>query len=158
MKWAFWIWTAVVVAVTVFVAGATTKSESYSGTNVTLTTSFSYNVVISGTPSLLEAASSDFFLLRKESGEAIVGVPAEKPLGWTSQKYYRASTRSVSSGEWIVEDGGNITIHVVSDQAMTIEKKWKNIDQINLIFLEVIGAIIVWLVGILMAPSRSPAH
>jgi len=140
---AFWIWTALMVAG--FVAGgiAFTKDGVYTGTKIEFNTN--RDLQIDAESVTVEAAASDFFVLRKENGETIVGVPTAKPLGWTSSKYFVYGPQEVSGGKWLFTNG-IATIKITSENAITVKTVQDDPSVLWLIcFLTVF---VIWLSGL----------
>jgi len=117
-KWiAFWIWTVVVVGCVVLGGIAVTKDKVYTGTDIKFETG--RTLQIDAETVTFEAASSGFFVLRKESGETIIGVPTQPPLGWANSKYFVAGPQEIPGGEWLFPNG-NATVKISSDKAVTV--------------------------------------
>lgn len=116
-KIAFLAWTAVVVAGYISGGLLATRDRVYTGTELEFKTGRSFQIEAESVT--LEAASSDFFVLRKESGETIVGVPTQAPLGWTYDEYFVYGPEKVPGGEWLFPEG-YATFRVTSENAVTI--------------------------------------
>ena len=141
---AFWTWT--VLAIAGFVAGgiASTKDGVYTGTKIEFNTG--RDLQIDAESVTVEAAASDFFVLRKENGETIVGVPTAKPLGWTSSKYFVYGPQEVSGGKWLFSNG-TATIKITSEKAITV----KTVEQVPfaLWLMCFLGVFVIWIIGLL---------
>ena len=117
-KWiAFWSWTTFIVAFLVLAGNALTKDQVHTGTDINFITS--RTLQIEAETVTFEAASSDFFVLRKESGETIVGIPTPPPLGWSGSKYFTAESREIPGGEWLFAVG-SATVNISSGQTLTV--------------------------------------
>ncbi len=117
-KWiAFWSWTIFIVASLVLAGNAFTKDQIYTGTNISFETG--RTLQIEAETVTFEAASSDFFVLRKESGETIVGIPTPPPLGWSGNKYFTAESRETPGGKWLFAVG-SATVNISSGQTLTV--------------------------------------
>ena len=81
MESCFWAWVLVVIVAAVWIGILSTSEDVYTGTKIEFNTS--RDIQIDAETVTFEAASEDFFVLRKESGETIVGVPTARPLGWS---------------------------------------------------------------------------
>ena len=149
MKTAFWIWTVFCIAGAGFLIWLLPTDQFYGGTNISLRTGDQKMLIISA-DSVIEAASSDFFLLRKVSGETVVGLPSERPLGWDAASYYKAGPTRIARGEWLVEDGSNITVHLTSDENLSVKEAMRPSARTNLVFLLVILGLAVWVLGIII--------
>ena len=118
---------------------------SYTGSNITFTIGNTWQLTINAESVYVEAASSNFFLLRKLSGETIVGMPTQKPLGWGQDEYYRAGPIQVKGGTWIVEKG-IITIHFSSSDNITVQRTLKPDKEAKIITLCVVGVVVIWII------------
>lgn len=147
MKAAFWIWTVFCVVGAGLLIWFLPADQSYSGSNITLTTDDKRQLSINAESVTIEAASGSFFVLRKTSGEAIVGSPTQKPLGWDEDEYYRAEPTQVQGGEWIVEKGSDITIHLSSSGNITVQGALKSGEKALSDILLVVFAFSIWLLG-----------
>ena len=117
-KWiAFWSWTVFVVACLALAGNAFTKDRVYTGTNINFAAS--RTLQIEAETVTFEAASSDFFVLRKESGETIIGIPTPPPLGWSGSKYFTAESREIPGGKWLFAVG-SATVNISSGQTLTV--------------------------------------
>lgn len=88
------------------------RTITKSGNVVDLTGLNSGQKLVLSAPATVSAASSGFFLLRKEMGEVIAGVPADRPLGWPDNTYFTIKA-AADKGEWIIQDGDNISMHLI---------------------------------------------
>ena len=100
----FCIWTIVVIAGIIFFGNLITRDIVLSGTNISFNTGRDVQIDTTGKVTF-QAASSDFFVLRKTSGDVITGVPAPKPLGWSGNQYFVAGPEEISGGLWLFPDG-----------------------------------------------------
>ena len=117
-KWiAFWIWTVVVVGCVILGGIALTKDKVYTGTDIKFKTG--RTLQIDAETVTFQAASDGFFVLRKESGETIVGLPTQPPLGWLSSKYFIAGPQEIPGGKWLFPDG-TATVKISSDKTVTV--------------------------------------
>ncbi|MFH1408029.1 MAG: hypothetical protein ABIG91_03295, partial [Patescibacteria group bacterium] len=89
-------------------------------------------------------ASNGFFVFqRAESGEALVGIPTEKPLGWSGNTYYKLSPTQVSGGTWIVEKGSGVTLHLSGNA--TVQESFKEKAMLIVYFL--MAGVLIWFLG-----------
>ena len=144
-KIAFWVWVLVVVVGAGFAGISGTTDDVYTGTKIEFNTS--RDIQIDTETATFEAASKDFFVLRKESGETIVGVPTVRPLGWSYDKYYVATSQEVSGGRWLFQDG-SATVRITSPKAITV-RLVEQLSFVDVWFMTVLGAVAVWLFGLL---------
>lgn len=145
-KWiAFGIWTLLIVAGLTLMGISVTKDEIYDGTNIELNTG--RDLQIDAETVIFEAASSNFFVLRKESGETIVGVPTQPPLGWSSNKYFIAGPQEIPGGEWLFQDG-NATVKITSEKAVTVRVTDRD-PNISWVLLSLL-AFVIWILGIVL--------
>lgn len=146
-KIAFWIWTTFVVAVGILCGISVTRDRVYTGTMIEFSTS--RDLQIKAEKVTFEAASSNFFVLHKESGETIVGVPAQRPLGWSQAKYFVVTTpQEISGGEWLFAEG-TATVKITSEKAVTVHLVLQSPGLAW--FMVVLGAFIVWALGLMFA-------
>lgn len=120
----FWIgfvlWVFVSIAGVVWLLKDVNQDIEHSGSKLVLEVGINrYLDIKSNSPVTLEAVSSKFFVLRKESGEVIAATPAEVPLGWTEDEYFTAGPVEISNGRWIVEQG-NLTLRLSSEEEMKV--------------------------------------
>jgi hypothetical protein len=111
------IWTAVVIFVSLGVVTGCTKDQVYQGTVIQFKTG--RDLQIEAEKVTLEFASNDFFLLRKQSGEVIYGVPARPPLDWTDNTYYVYGPSEVPGGRWLFPVGSG-EVKIVSDKPIEV--------------------------------------
>ena len=96
-----------------------------------------------------EAASNGFFVLRKESGEALVAVPAEPPLGWKEETYFTAGPVTISAGRWMIEKG-RLTVHLTSDQVIEVVLVRTPDFRGDLNFATFLVSLMIWLIGVVI--------
>ena len=65
-----------------------------------------------------QAASPEFFVFRKESGETIVGVPMTPPLGWSGRYFF--VSQEIQRGRWLVPDAGTVFVKITNQTPTTI--------------------------------------
>jgi hypothetical protein len=115
-----------------FVASAATEAKVYSGTTIRFSTDSSYYIDIGADSVKLEAASSDFFVLHKPSGETLVPVLGTPPLGWMSEVYYTVTSANAPGGRWNINEGSpsivlsstspiSVTVYMTSDQRTSLD-------------------------------------
>ena len=138
---AFWVWTAVVIAGYFYVANVATKDDVRTGTKIEVNTG--RDLKIEAETVTFEAASANFFVLRKESGETLVSVPTARPLGWSSDKYFVVTSQEVSGGKWLFQDG-TATVKITSKEVVTVRLVQR--DPGFLWFILALLAVAVWLV------------
>jgi len=143
---AFLVWTAVVIAGYFYVANVATKDDVRTGTKIEVSTG--RDLKIEAETVTFEAASENFFVLRKESGETIVSVPTTRPLGWSADKYYVATSQEISGGKWLFQDG-TATVKITSKEAVTV--RLVQHDPEVLWFMLALLAAVVWFIIILFA-------
>jgi hypothetical protein len=143
-KIAFWTWVLVVIVGAVWLGISSTSEDIYKGTKIEFNTS--RDLQIDAETVTFEAASEDFFVLRKESGETIVGIPTARPLGWSHDKYYVATSQEVSGGKWLFQDG-SATVKITSEKAVTVRLVVRSSTRelLGIMFV----ALLIWLFGLL---------
>jgi hypothetical protein len=146
MKVSFWIWTFVCLIIAGFLIWRVSYDQKLSGNNITLHTNYKRYLTIDAESVTIEAASSSFFMLRQLSGETIIGTATEKPLGWVSKEYYTAEKKEFPGGEWIVEKGNYITVHITSPGSFTVQEGLITGEKIFVDILIAVAAILVWLI------------
>jgi len=146
----FWGWTVFCVVATVLCSVFLPSSEKkYSGSNITFLTDDKRQFTINAEKVVIEAASNGFFVFqRAESGEALVGIPTEKPLGWSGNTYYKLSPTQVSGGTWIVEKGSGVTLHLSGMGNATVQESFKEGSQAELIVLLLVVGLLIWFLGL----------
>jgi hypothetical protein len=155
MKVAFSIWTAVVIIGVILISANAVRDEVYAGTDLSFEVDSERTLSIDASSEItLWAASSDFFLLRKLSGETVVGTPTKPPLGWDSKTYYVAGPAQIQDGQWIVEDG-NITLHLISDNKITVTAVMSVGNKFGYFFLIFVVGVFVWLLGYIIGMTFS---
>ena len=157
MKVLFLIWTVIIIIGAVLLSVNVVKDNVYSGTDLSFKISTQRTLSIDTTSEIaLQAASSDFFLLRKLSGETVVGTPTEPPLGWEHKTYYVAKPTQIQGGQWlVVEDGDNATLYLTSDSEITVIAAMSGGGKTGAIFLVLLAGAIIWLGGMLLAAMIS---
>lgn len=145
MNKVFWIWTGFCIVGAGLLIWLSTININHSGSIITLTTNDSYQLTINAESVTIEAASSNFFVLRQPRGEIIVGTLTEKPLGWYSDEYYKSEPAKIQGGVWIVEKGKDITIHITSMDSVTVQKSLKVETKLSYGLVVVGVAFIIWL-------------
>lgn len=145
MKKGFWIWTLFCVALIAGLAYLVSGDTVYTGKNITMSSNDARQLTINGTATV-EAASSSFFVFKKTSGETLVGTLTPKPLGWESDEYYLAGPTQIQSGTWIIEKGEGITIHLTSQESLTVKEALQPTEQGIVILLLFVLIAIIWLV------------
>ena len=124
----FWSWTLLVLVIYIIIIAISTKAKEYNGTNINLTVN-SMNDILSlnsDSNSTIQAASSDFFLMRNQNGDIVYGIPGIKPLGWDKKYYFLAGPITISDGKWIIEQGSfalNLT-NIKKMNLLVIQKNW----------------------------------
>lgn len=94
-----------------------TKDRIYTGTKIEF--SADRTIQIDKEEVTFEAASSEFFVLQKVSGETITGTPALAPLGWPNDKYFTYGPEEITGGTWLFPVG-NATVRITSDSPVTV--------------------------------------
>ena len=142
---AFGIWTLIVIIGLIFVGIENTKDQVYTGTKLEFTTG--RDIQIDADNVTFEAASSEFFVLRKTSGETITGISAPRPLGWTGDQYFVAEPqgKGISGGKWLFPLG-SATIRITSDKPVTVRLLERDAALIWLVFSVI--AILFWVLGL----------
>ena len=147
MKLELWVISvSYVFAVVGIIWSVLKKVNRYRGQNITLTTNDHNVLSVKAESVTAEAASGNFFCIRSPGGETIIG-KQEKPLEWWVA-YFIAKASKVKGGEWIVEKGSDITIHLSgsgSDEVTveeTLTSGWKVIDALQYI----LAATFIWFV------------
>ncbi len=141
------IWTIVVIAALIFVGIQVTKDRVYIGTKHEFSTD--RTIQIDANKVTFQAASSDFFVLRKVSGETIIGSPAPAPLRWSSDLYFTAGPQEVPGGTWLFAYG-TATVNITSDRPVTV--RLIQADQGRYWVLIIMSAFLVWILGIFLNP------
>lgn len=141
---AFWIWVLVVIAGFAWGGILGTKDDVRTGTKIEFNTG--RDLKIEAETVTFEAASENFFVLRKESGETIVSVPTARPLGWSYDKYYVATSQEISGGKWLFQDG-TATVKITSEKAVTVRLIERSPAGIWVAAL--IIAFLIWIIGLL---------
>ena len=147
-KIAFWIWTALCIAGAITIITLSNRDVIKTGEDIVLTISDT-SVLVINKEATLEAASPDFFVLRKLTGEVINGIPTEIPLGWKSEAYYKTEPMTVQ-GEWLVEKGSNITIQISAEESMSVRVALKENSKVWGAFLMSFLAFLIWLLVLLL--------
>ena len=120
-KWFIVIVWAVVVGVGgYFLANLATREEVHSGTTVKFSADTSHFLLIDSESVQFEGASSEFFVLRKLSGETIVPIPVAPPLGWVNDTYFSFGPTQIPGGKWYV-GVGNPTIQITSEGVVKVQ-------------------------------------
>ena len=147
MKTVFWVWTGVCVVATVLcLAFLPSAEENYSGSNITFITDDKRQLTINAEKVVIEAASNGFFVFqRAESGESLVGIPTEKPLGWSGNTYYKLLPTQVSGGTWVVEKGRGVTLHLSGNA--TVQESFKETPKAMLIVYILVAGVLIWFLG-----------
>lgn len=148
MKKASWIWTVFCVIVAGLLIWLLSTSQHYSGSNIIFTTDDQQQLTIDAESVTIEAVSANFFVLRRPSGETVVGTPTQKPLGWDKDEYYRVEPMKIRGGTWITEKGRNITIHLSSSSDITVQETLKVEGKVGLCLLLVVIVFFIWLLGL----------
>jgi len=138
------VWTLGIIAALVLLGIKVTKDDVYTGTRIEFTTG--RTIQIDADKVTFQAASSEFFVLRKTSGETIIGVPAPRPLGWSNDQYFVAGPQVVSGGQWLFPDG-SATVKITNDNAVTVRLMQES-TAFTWFLLSVI-AICLWGLGVL---------
>ena len=112
-KFGFALWTLLVIAALTVLGYELFIPHVYTGTNIRFMTGKDRHLLITAEAPTIEVVSADFFLLRKNNGETVMGVPTDPPLGWASRTYFKANPQQISPGYWIVQDGYP-TVHLTS--------------------------------------------
>lgn len=147
----FWIWTGLVIVGVVLVSVVAIRDKVYSGTDLNFEVSTLRVLAVDATSEVtIEAASNEFFLLRKLSGETVVGTPTNPPLGWDYATYYVAGPIKIQGGQWLIQDGAP-TIHLTSADKITVTTAVNN--KTATVFLIALAGIMIWLLGLLLAIS-----
>lgn len=144
------VWTAVVIAALVLIGFQLTKDWVYTGTKIEFTTG--RTIQIDADKVTFQAASPNFFVLRKESGETITGAPAQKPLGWASDQYFVAGPEEVPGGKWLFPVGSaSVIITSNNPNPLTVRliEVFVGLDWGLFSFV----AVAIWVLGILFVNS-----
>jgi len=112
-----------------------TRPEVYKGTDLTIDIYAyrNYFYLESDSDVNVEAASSEFFLIRNDAGDVIYGKPATSPLAWDKENYYKTGPSTISNGQWYTEMG-DFTIHLTSENNMTLTLYFKTGVKVFVIF------------------------
>lgn len=148
-KMLFGIWTVIMIVGAGLSIWSMTKDRTYTGTDVTFSVSNGY-IVVDAAEVTMEVADDQFFVLREESGETVVGESQPKPLGWNSEAYFKAEAQEVTGGKWIVEKATGATVHLTSEDAMVVELVMEESEKVGTFFFLTIALIALWLVSLLL--------
>lgn len=143
-----YLWTMICIFGAILVIMVFTHNRIYRGQDLTLHP-INSQFTIDVESVTLEAASSEFFILRHEEDEVIVGKAVERS-SWEG-KYYKAGPVKINGGNLVVtEKKGDLTIHLTSSSNMSV-KEFLDFSSIVLtwMFVVVIG-FLIWLFGFLI--------
>lgn len=140
------VWSASVVAAAILVSFAITRDRVHTGSDLKFATNEKFYLEVSGEANI-QAASSEFFLFRKETGETLVGLPTEPPLGWDSEKYYVVGPVKIQGGQWLVE-GNDISVHIFTDGNINVTEVVA--DKGGIVFVFMVATIIIWCLVMLL--------
>lgn len=149
MKTVFWIWTGVCVLGAALLINVVNSPTNYTGNSILFKTSSDNQIDIDAESVTMEAASSSFFVLRRPSGESIVGVPMDKPLGWSSDEYYFAREENVPGGLWLIEKGSGVTLHITSESNIEVSEVRTHDSRVDAYFFISLMFFFLWLLGLL---------
>lgn len=147
-KMLFGIWTVIMIVGAGLSIWSMTKDRTYTGTDVTFSVSNGY-IVVDAAEVTMEVADDQFFVLREESGETVVGESQPKPLGWQSDAYFKAEAREVPGGKWIVEKATGATVHLTSDDAIAVKFVLTQSEKVSSFFLMAIVFFVIWIFSLL---------
>ena len=140
------IWTSLVLVALILAGVGITRDGGYTGTEIEFATG--RHLQIEAETVTLEAASRSPFVLRKDSGETIVGVPAQPPLGWTGDNYFVYGPQEVPGGKWLFPNG-YATFKITSEETVTV--KTVETSPVTLWFVLCFLAVAIWLLGLMLA-------
>jgi len=150
VKWFIVIAWAIGVSVGGFYfANYTTREKVYSGTSVKFSTDTDHFLTIDSNEVQFEGASSEFFLLRKVSGETIVPASEAPPVGWTSDTYYHFGPTKIPGGKWYVGEG-KPSVQITSDTPINVHVVQTEDQKTGNDFFTGFIGLIVWVVGLLV--------
>lgn len=145
----FLIWTVICVLSVIALSVLVTKSQNFTGTDITFSTSESQQFTINApSPVTIEAAASNFFAFRNGS-ETVIGKLDSKPLGWNGE-YFSVGPVEIQNGTWIGEKGYGVTVHLNSAESMAVQKDLKVEEKMINITILILVSIVVWFATLLL--------
>jgi hypothetical protein len=146
VKWLVFIILTVAAAYVGFcLSRAATRTIVYSGTNVKFTADTDYFLLINADSVTFKAASQEFFILHKVTGEAITPTQAPPPFDWQYDTYYFFGSATVSGGKWNVDEG-NPTVQITSSTPVTVTEVPTEDRLSNINFSSAVIGFILWLI------------
>lgn len=142
------IWTTICVSGGSLLFGLATRNETYAGSDLTFTADDTRTINVSAPMMRMEAADDGFFAIRNGT-TTLVGKPMAKPLGWGQDAYFTAELAEAPKGEWWIEKGTGVTIHLVSETTMTVVVALKKDDTGTVLFLTLLAGFAVWFLGMI---------
>ena len=141
------LWSVVVLIAVVTVSYLGIKDIEYSGTIITIKANNRDLQVNTEKDITIEAGSPNFFVLRKESGETVDGIPEKPKIGSTDDIHFYAKPRVVPGGKWILATG-TPTVIITSETPIRVQAIHK--DPLYLGFLILLIGLCIWLIGIIL--------
>ena len=148
-KLILWIWTVLVISITVLILQLILATRTYSGSEIAfMATSDHYIDLDTTNPIDIEAADSEYFQFVQ--GETyIYGIPETPPLDYVSDKYYRLEAQ-LQKGRWLVAEGSSISIELMNDKSFDVTY-FPTKDKISdTIIMGVMISICIWLLFVLI--------
>lgn len=148
MKWGvimLVVWTAVVGFFLIQVVTKLTEKHVYAGGDIQFSTTDS--IQIEADSVIMEAVSSEGFVLQNENGEKIAGQSNEPPLGWPDEKYYTFGPERIDGGRW-TWTSGVAAIRISSENTVTVKTIPPDPTVVWILWTAI--AFVAWMVGIAM--------
>jgi hypothetical protein len=144
--------TAIAILEGAALADFLTKTSVYTGTDVKFTVSPKEYIVIEAESVNAAAASSDFFTLRKVTGETLVPTPQKPPFSWNEDTYYAVGPVTVPGGHWLVAAGEPI-IEITNATPVTVRIVHTDDDVVSNRFFAGYLGFVFWLISLLILGS-----
>jgi hypothetical protein len=137
-------WTLIAIGVSIVIWNLLLTPEFHSGTNISFKTDINYFLVVAGTgPITVYAESPDFFLLRNDLGEYVIGIPKPPPLNWDSPKYFKSDPKIISPGNWTVAMG-DTKLYFSSPETMSVTQVMTDYQFSGSVFLLILFGLAIW--------------
>lgn len=142
------IFTIGVILVAIFIVVFTTRTKTFYGETVFLTTRIDEKITIEGADTVFVTAASDSYFRIYSGAERLLAVPND------GLENFSAVNRSFPAQNWQIKDGLGIDLIIVSDHLLVITQEPSPSFVFGIIYVMVLAALFFGAIGNAMLSDR----